>query len=362
MEVDLFIHGVPHGWDFWGLEAERSYFGNFYKPHQAARELVLETRQNGGRTYIYYHYLRGTDITDYEARDGSYVGVTVRLDAYCRHPYYVWLLLDRLFDRHLQQLLFEAAGTKLKWRIPTLRQADKALHEVQSQLLGLMGKLLQAADFAPIDATFATKASGAKTLGMADATDELVGQCLRQCGRVAIAAEYAADRERQAQAQARQQLSAMQARAEQTQREWQQRLHEAEQQQAALSQQVRTQQSEMIRLQQQLHKAEQNLLQARSDAAMFGNTTDSGWMAPLRPWLPYICGLLMVAVIVLTCLLACNKGEAPYNPPEGDRQSTDSATVVLPTGGAAPCNPPKGDGQSRDSTAVVLPTGGDGPL
>ena len=343
MEVDLFIHGVPHGWDFWGKEADRAYFGNFYKPNQASHLFVIETRITGGHPYAYYHYLLNDDIVDYEGRDGSYVGVSVRMDAYCLRPRYVWTVLDRLFTDHLRPLLFEQTGPKLRWRTSALRMADKQIAAAQDQLLALMGATLRASDFEAIDTNIATRTNTGVNLCTVDATDGRVHQSVRQYGRVAIADTHTADRERQSDEAHQKQVNALTAAANQLKSNCQQQLYEAQQTQNALQQQVQNQQTEMARLQNELRNSDRQLqhLADRLDAAQ-GPTPrlPFGLKPSVMKWLPYVTLALAVLAIVLVFIAAC-KGSAPQSAPEGatDETSSDSITIEVPSGAVGGATP-----------------------
>ena len=214
MEADLFIHGVPHGWDFWGLEADRTYAANFYKPTQVPRQLVVETRISTSRPYAYYHYLLHADIVDFDGRDGSYIGITLRTDAYCTPVHYVWVVLHRLFHQHISHLLFQPSGTRLKWRVQALRQADKALQAIQQQMLQLMTAVLRADDFEPLDTNIATRTNSGVSISLTDATSAYIRQAVWQFGRVSISPAHPAERERQAEAAHKQQVNALNAAAQ----------------------------------------------------------------------------------------------------------------------------------------------------
>ena len=82
MDVEFFIHGVPDGNDFFGLAEDRMYFDSFYSG-EAENRLLIQTRISGGILYCYYNYLIGKNVISYSGRQGSYFGITLRLDQYC---------------------------------------------------------------------------------------------------------------------------------------------------------------------------------------------------------------------------------------------------------------------------------------
>lgn len=58
MNVEVFVHGVPHGEDFWGEDdKERLFLGTFYNNQSDALKLVVQTRKLGNKRYTYYSYI-----------------------------------------------------------------------------------------------------------------------------------------------------------------------------------------------------------------------------------------------------------------------------------------------------------------
>ena len=116
MEVELFVHGVPSGEGFWGKEEDRNYFGTFYDHSSDEVKFLIQTRALKGKPYCYYNYLvyktvgsQAPNIVANDGRDGSYFGITLRLDAYCKDIVNMYRILDTVFNVYVM-------GNLLKWK------------------------------------------------------------------------------------------------------------------------------------------------------------------------------------------------------------------------------------------------------
>ena len=82
MDVEILLHGVPSGQDYYGLKEEQKLAESFYTSSIESVKIVVEARKNGTTPYVYYTYLRYKNIVGAGGRPGSYIGITLRLDMY----------------------------------------------------------------------------------------------------------------------------------------------------------------------------------------------------------------------------------------------------------------------------------------
>lgn len=102
MDIEIFVHGVPNGQSFWGKEEDRNYFGNFYgQSGSDAVKYLIQTRSSNGKTYCYYNYLVYQNVIGNDGREGSYFGLSIRFDAYCKDFIGIYKILDTVFTAHV---------------------------------------------------------------------------------------------------------------------------------------------------------------------------------------------------------------------------------------------------------------------
>ena len=102
MNVEILIHGVPDGQDYYGIAEERTYAELFYDNSAESVKFVVETKTTGNIASVYYTYLRYKGMVGYGGRPGSYFGLTLRIDKY----YQDVIHMSRRYVKHSVSLLF----------------------------------------------------------------------------------------------------------------------------------------------------------------------------------------------------------------------------------------------------------------
>ncbi len=156
-DYELFLGGAPKGFYFLG-EADRSYVQSFYS-HQCQDRLkfLVQIRQLGGRKYCCYNYLLYEGVLDSEDRKGSYFGLTLRLDMYCKDIHSIYGLLDILYRQYVHGNLLvnvsDVSGKSkyLKYTVPNF-EAQSGLHKQMETAAGqLLGTMIRPESFVSFD-------------------------------------------------------------------------------------------------------------------------------------------------------------------------------------------------------------------
>lgn len=202
MEVELFVHGVPHGEGFWGKEDDRNYFGTFYDHSTDELKFLVQSRMARGRQYCYYNYLVYKTVTSptpnvaaYDGRDGSYFGLSLRLDAYCKDVMNVYRILDTIYNIYVYGSLLKMERSKLKYTFSDFAQVDAKLRVMESEVIKLLRNGFTAASFVPLDG-FANGNGNAKTYNLYELGDSDAMQVIKQTGKIVLSPYYPTMRER----------------------------------------------------------------------------------------------------------------------------------------------------------------------
>lgn len=140
MDIEIFVHGVPNGQSFWGKEEDRNYFGNFYG--QSCSDVVkylIQTRSSNGKTYCYYNYLIYKNVIGSDGREGSYFGLSIRFDAYCKDFIGIYKILDTVFSAYVLNKILKTQNGNYKYVITDFVSAS----EIMSNIKGAIWQLLQ---------------------------------------------------------------------------------------------------------------------------------------------------------------------------------------------------------------------------
>ena len=97
MELNLVLSGVPNGEDYWGPSEDAPYFHTKYTTSQENQKFDIQLRHNDYGCHVYYHYLVYNIVNSSSGRTGSYIGITLRLDSFCKDFLTIYQLLDMAF-------------------------------------------------------------------------------------------------------------------------------------------------------------------------------------------------------------------------------------------------------------------------
>ena len=220
MNVELFVHGVPNGEDFWGKEEDRNYFGTFYDHSSDEVKFLIQTRTSQDKTYCYYNYLvyktfgsQTPNVVANDGRDGSYFGITLRLDAYCKDIVNMYRILDTVFNVYVMGNLLKMEKTKLKYTTPDFASVSNVLEGIEKATIQLIQKTFSNDSFARLDG-FATRGGHYPTYNLYDCTPEKVMAAVKKYSRVAVSPYYPSSKETVIQQQCNTQIQTIQQQCE----------------------------------------------------------------------------------------------------------------------------------------------------
>ena len=154
MEVELLLHGVPHGQQYNGIADEQSNMGLFYDNSTESVKFVIETKKNEGKSYAYYSYLRYKGIIEAGGRTGSYFGLTLRIDKYYKDAIHIYNLLDMLFMRYIVGTVLNPLGEGYKYIISSFETKTSEIEQIQKVLIQLVQTTCLPSQFIGIDDSF----------------------------------------------------------------------------------------------------------------------------------------------------------------------------------------------------------------
>lgn len=197
MDVEFFIHGVPDGNDFFGLAEDRMYFDSFYSG-EAENRLLIQTRISGGKLYCYYNYLIGKNVISYSGRQGSYFGITLRLDQYCIDFSKIYRLLDTAYSLYCVNSLLAQTGGNTKYLVSNFKSAKNQTDRIKAKVIGLLQDGFSGNDFTALDNSFNSNSANSTLLkrNLLDCTVENVVSTVKQNGKIAISLFYPSQREK----------------------------------------------------------------------------------------------------------------------------------------------------------------------
>lgn len=210
MDAEFFIHGVPDGNDFFGLAGDRMYFESFYSG-EAENRLLIQTRISGGKLYCYYNYIVGKNVISYSGRQGSYFGITLRLDQYCIDFTKIYRLLDTAYSLFCVNTLLAQTGSNTKYLVSNFKSAKNHTDRIEEKVIDMLQNGFSGNDFTALDNTFNSHSANSTLLkrNLIDCTVENVMSTVKQSGKIAISLFYPSQREKSLSQQYEQRINSI---------------------------------------------------------------------------------------------------------------------------------------------------------
>ena len=157
MNAELFIHGPRHA--FYGKQDEASY-STLFDDSSIKDEVrfIVEIRKNtDNKWYTYYNYCRYGNVCDIDGRNGAYIGISLRLDAYYTNLRAVYTILDAIFCKAAVGLLVQKVPSGFKYMVNNFESSkSQILEKIEKPIGVLLSQILSIQEVVPIDGSFKT--------------------------------------------------------------------------------------------------------------------------------------------------------------------------------------------------------------
>ena len=190
MDVEILIHGVPDGQDYFGIKNEQTNMELFYDSSIESVKFVVETKKQGNQAYAYYSYLRYKNMIGAGGRPGSYFGVTLRMDMYYQDVMLIYNLLDIVFKKHVVGTLLSQTSDGYKYSVPSFEHKKTEIENLQNALLQLIQTSCVVSKFLPLDKSFLNPISTTAVCNIYDITDSLMLTTIKKYSKVALSPDY----------------------------------------------------------------------------------------------------------------------------------------------------------------------------
>lgn len=263
MDIEIFVHGVPNGQSFWGKEEDRNYFGNFYGQSSSdAVKYLIQTRSSNGQTYCYYNYLIYHNVVGSDGREGSYFGLSIRFDAYCKDFIGIYKILDTVFTAHVQNKILKYQNGNYKYTIADFVSASDIMDKIKEAIWQLLKTTLTNESVCSLRG-FTIGGGKLPTGNLYEATTNDVEATVKQYGMIALSPYYPTVRE---MGMVQQYDSKLQSVKQQYEERYSAEINAKEQTNRSLSESLASLQKECAKLQEAI--AHKDKIIAQKDSAI----------------------------------------------------------------------------------------------
>jgi hypothetical protein len=197
MDVEILLHGVPSGQDYYGIKEEQKLAESFYTSSNESVKLVVEAKKNGTTPYVYYTYLRYKNIVGAGGRSGSYIGITLRLDMYYLDVVHMYNMLDIAFKKYIIGALLTPTGESYKYVSPDFSSKKLEIEQLQQGVLKLIETTCVFPKFVKIDNSFINQITNAPTCNIADITEGTMSATIKKYSKIILSPDYKSNLEKE---------------------------------------------------------------------------------------------------------------------------------------------------------------------
>ena len=197
MDLELLIHGVPDGQDYYGIKEGQTNMGLSYDNSIESVKFVVETKKQGNTAYTYYSYLKYKGMIGSGGRPGSYFGLTLRIDKYYQDALHIYSLLDILFKRYIIGTLLAPSGDGYKYIVSNFATKSAEIDKAQQALIQLIQTTCVNAKFLDIDASFIRPITNAPAGNINDVTDSAILASIKKYSKVVLSPDYESNIEKE---------------------------------------------------------------------------------------------------------------------------------------------------------------------
>lgn len=201
MEVEIFLHGTPKGYNFVGKSDEFSYCSTFYTNRNESEKLVIEIRNSVNKVYCYYTYIKSKNVSSIDIRPGGYVAITVRIDNYCKDTIAIFFILKSIYRKHVIGNFVQEVGDMTKYIVENLSVKEDELDNMMRTLVQLLSLQILSNDFVPVSMEVIPNKKGSEQqYNLLDCSAEQVLNAIKRNGRASVSLVYPSAQERQLRA------------------------------------------------------------------------------------------------------------------------------------------------------------------
>lgn len=173
LNINLYVHGVPEGKKTWGvLEEDKQYISNLYRAEWPAKEQMLVDIINmSGKTYCFYNFIVGQNVTGFDNRPGAYFALTLRMDAYYADLQNMYKILSAAFNKMCVGKYLKADGGYCQYTVREFTSFNAELKHMEEQIVNYISEFSNINDILPLGSF--------KANGQQEAAKENIQECDR---------------------------------------------------------------------------------------------------------------------------------------------------------------------------------------
>ena len=209
LEVKFFVHGVSKGHKTWGAEdTDIKYANAFYSVNWPLKEMMMvEVRENNGSPYCYYSFIRGEKVLGADNRDGSYMAITLRMNACYADLQNMYNILRAAYEKVCVGMYIQENGTYAQFMTDDFLSVEVQLVKLRDNIFDYISRFSRATDIVSLNGFQRGAGKAGLEVNASECNRSDVFATLKQTGKVFVSHLYPTTSEAKIMAAAQQNIA-----------------------------------------------------------------------------------------------------------------------------------------------------------
>ncbi len=192
LNINLFVHGVPMGQKIWAPKGEeQGYLSSFYGPKWTTPEVMkVDIKTFRGVTYCYYTFVKGQNVCDINGRVGSYLAITLRMNAFYSDVQNIYNILKTAYDKMLVGLCVQESDSTIKYLVPDFQSVNSELKGVEKRILNYIGDFSVDNDVIDFSELNCTSNGSCPNITLVECTKQVAIESAKKYGKLSVSAYF----------------------------------------------------------------------------------------------------------------------------------------------------------------------------
>lgn len=197
MDVEVLLHGVPKGQDFYGIKEEQQQLEVFYAKSNESVKLVVEVKKKGTVSYVYYNYLRYNSVIGAGNRTGSYLGITLRVDELYLDVKHIYRMLDMAFNKYVVGTIVTLKGDTYQFTTPDFASKKADIERLQQGIVQMIQASCVASKFVKIDDSMINPITSSPECHINEVTEGALLATIKKYSKIVVSPEFKSQLEKE---------------------------------------------------------------------------------------------------------------------------------------------------------------------
>lgn len=197
MDVEVLLHGVPKGQDFYGIKEEQQQLEVFYAKSNESVKLVVEVKKKGTASYVYYNYLRYNSVIGAGNRTGSYLGITLRVDELYLDVKHIYRMLDMAFNKYVVGTIVTLKGDTYQFTTPDFASKKADIERLQQGIVQMIQASCVASKFVKIDDSMINPITSSPECHINEVTEGALLATIKKYSKIVVSPEFKSQLEKE---------------------------------------------------------------------------------------------------------------------------------------------------------------------